>query len=249
MAKKTNPGRYKSLFLIPLVCGIMAAAVSCTDFFSTSLAPWATRDPDKVIGNVTAGNVNDMVALAENDPSLSLAVLNQIQTAINGNISDQEKLVLQNAAVGAAINASGLGQAALEMVSNISNFEGSDSADLLIQAIDGMKNLEEAASVLSGILPDPSDRDSFDAFTESASADDLAMAAALLIAGEAKKMGGDNINDYISSLGQNIEEGKTLTYEENLAYEIALAALDRSQELSGPLGDLIAGLNLNTNRP
>jgi hypothetical protein len=202
-----------------------------------------------MIPTVTAGNVRELIAMAENDPDLSLAVLRKIQSAVEG-ASGEDKLALQSAALEAAINAAGMGQAIFGAAGELTNLDSDDVAkDTLLNAINGMQNLEASASILTSILPDPSDTAAFNNFTATANANDLAMAAALLIAGEAKKESANyqnGVDGYIDDLGNKFENGGQLSQSEELAQAMALAAAleGRENELSEPLRKVLSGLNL-----
>ncbi|MDR2617293.1 MAG: hypothetical protein LBC62_00345 [Treponema sp.] len=216
--------------------------ISCTEFFSTSLAPWAARDPDKLIPKVTANNVDGLLAQAENDPDLSLALLKKISDAA-GNASSGDKAKLQNAALEAATNAAGLGQAVLGRAGEIASVDNPDDAkNLLTNAINDMSNLEAAASILTNTLPDPANDTALKNFTDTASPEDLATAAALLLAGEAKKSG--DIDGYINSSFN--KDSPDLSPAENLAVKMAEAAKDKYTDTgaNGPLKDLLSGLGL-----
>ena len=233
--------------------GIFAFAalfVSCMDFFSTSMASWASRDKNKMVPPVTAGNVSDLVNMAENDPDLSLAVLQKIKDAMD-NASGDDRQILQEAALTAAVNAVGLGQSVLGALEKLSSIGGDDAEsqakDTVLKAINDMTNLDSAGQALLDILPSP-DSDEFDAFTAQANANDLALAAAVLLAGEAKSQAGNSENgmeSYIDDVADRIESGD-LNESERLAQALALAAAleGREDELSQPLKDVLSSLNL-----
>jgi len=235
--KKINKPR-----IIILISIITVLAISCTDFFSSSWAPWAARDPNKLVPKVTTGNVDELILMAENNPDLSLAVLEKIGSAVKG-ASGKSKQKLQNAALSAATNAVGLGQAALGAANDIINIDLSNEDEaaeqakkILLDAVDNMKNLDSTTQALLEILPDPNDSEAFDEWASGANADDLAMAAAILLAGEVKKA--DNIDDYLDTYHEDPSDSAALA--------IALAsALDgREDELSGPLKSILQGLDL-----
>ncbi|MDR1863143.1 MAG: hypothetical protein LBQ67_04390 [Treponema sp.] len=170
--------------------------VSCTDFFTTSWGRWAARDPANLIPKVTAGNVQELIEMAENNPDLSLEVLKGIGKSVGG-ASGKDKTDLQNAAITAALNASDLTNALMNSGSNMSSMEDPAKVkDSMLNTLNGLGNLTPAADNLAAILPGPADGAAFDAFAATASADDLAMAAALIMAGEAKKSG--DPNGYVS---------------------------------------------------
>ncbi|MDR2134841.1 MAG: hypothetical protein LBP27_07005 [Treponema sp.] len=218
---------------------------SCTQFFSSSLAPWAARNPADLVPPVTADNVNELVEIAENDPDMSLEVLKGIDRALR-NAGAGEKSSQQAAALQAASNASGMGSAIMHQAGNISEtMENKDNAKKLVADVLGdMGNLKETGSVLVGILPEPGTPE-FNAFVEKADADDLAMAAAVILAAEAK----ENLNseDYFASFDPG-DPGASLNRRENMAVELAKSALDKGDDpnsgLSGRFKDILEGLNL-----
>ena len=225
-------------FLLPAILAATAIFISCTDFFSTSWAPWAVRDPDKMIPTVTADNVDELIAMAENNPDLSLALLKKIQAAA-AKASGADRIKLQGAALQTAVNAAGLGQAVLNAAGELTSVDSIDGGrQLVMDALNSMKNLDDSCSVLPSILPDPSDTEAFDAFTESADIDDLALTAALLIAGEANKH--ESPDDYVDSFDSNRPQSPN----EELAVKMIEAVQARQDELSGSLEDVLKGLNL-----
>ena len=229
----------RCFFLIVMVTAVMMMFVSCTDFFSTSWASWAARDPDKLVPAVTAGNVDELIAMAENNPDLSLAILKKIQAAA-ANAPDGDKQKLQGAALEAAINAGGLGQAILGAADKLTNIDTDiDGRKLVLDALNSMKNLDDSCLILSSILPDPSDTEAFDAFAASANTNDLVLAAALLMAGEAKQY--TDPEDYV----ENVFDNKSpQSQNEILAVKMIEAVVARPDELSGSLENVLKGLNL-----
>jgi hypothetical protein len=244
LAKVKNSRVFLVLGLILIWGGLL---VSCTEFFSTSLAPWAARDPDKLIPAVTTGNVDDLIAMTENNPDMSLSVLKKIEDAVN-NASGDAKAALQAAALEAAVNATGMGSAVLNNVDKVTTATADNAKDLVIDAIGDMKNLEAACDTLMSILPTPppitvpptSDPD-FDAFTANAKPEELAMAAAMLLAGELNKQ--DDPEDFIDNFDPKTAAPGSSA---NLAAALALVAAidyDTVQD-NGPLRQLLDGLNL-----
>ena len=242
--------RKRNLYFIAAIAALLL--FSCTDFFSTSWAPWAARDPDKLVPAVTAGNVDELIALAENDPNLSLAILKKIRSAANG-ASEEDRQKLQCAALEAAVNAAGLGQAVLGVADKLISIDNEDDAKKLVfDTINVMSNLEAAGSVLFDILPpapnltDPTDENwpAFKAFTDSASADSLAMAAVVIIAGEAKKISDGDFDSYFDSYFDNPYEEEYENEKLAIALAFASALEGRENELSGPLRNVLQGLNL-----
>ena len=223
------------IFILPFLA--IAVLVSCTDFFSSSLASWAARDPKNLIPDVTVDNVNELVELAENDPDLSLEVLLKIEEAVEG-ASDEEKAALQVAAVEAAGNAVGLGQTILNSAGEFAGLEDNDDAiDAILDAIDNMPNLEEASSALYDLLPKDPSGEEFDNFINTASADEIALAAILLLAGEAKKSGDDE--EYVDNFRSN-----PTSPEAQLALDLTAALADKEDELSETMRNILEGLNL-----
>jgi hypothetical protein len=218
--------------------------VSCTDFFSTSLAPWAARDPSSLIPPVTASNINDLIVQAENDPELSFSLLKKIKDA-RETATGPELSKLQTAALEAAVNATGLGNSLLNTAGEISSVIGDaeKARGLVTDAISGMSHLAEAGNLLNDILPKPGgDPAEFQAFTETASSESLVMSAAVLLAAESKKH--DNVDEYIG----NFDVNQPLNPSEQLTVNLANAALEKIEEegAQGPLGDILAGLNLSS---
>jgi hypothetical protein len=212
-------------------------AVSCTGFFSTTLAPWAARDPASLIPPVNTGNVKDLVAGSENNPDMSLELLKKIRDAAN-NAGGDEAAELQAAALQAAVNASGLGGAVLNSVDKIAEIvDDPEAAKDLAGILDDMPNLEQAGGVLAETLPEPGTPE-FDAFVEKAAPDDLAAAAVALLASEAKGQEDDFIDNFDPAIVD--------TEAAKLAVALAEAAAKKYEDDdSGSLfKDLLEGLNL-----
>ena len=233
---------------ILMVLIVAVSTMSCTDFFSKSWAPWAARDPDKLIPKVNAGNVDELIAAAENNPDMSLAVLKKINEAKKG-ASKEDVAILQNAALEAAVNAVGLGSAVLNAAGEIINIDLSDvdAADdakkIVLDAINSMKNLDATSQALCEILPQPNTQ-AFDDWASEAKPDDLAMAAVVLLAGEINKHS-DNIDDYLESYYD--ADPNDITLPEELALALAIASIVSKQEdgLNETLKSMLQGLNLD----
>lgn len=223
-----------------MLLAALPALMSCTEFFTNSWASWAARDPDKLIPTVSAGNVDELLEMAEGDPDLSLAVLKKIRSA-SAKASGSDRQKLREAAIEASANAAGLGQAVLGAAEKLSGIDSAEDAlDLVLAALNDMKNLEDASAELFSTLPKGDDAD-FDDFAAAASADDLALAAIILLAGEVKKNSDGNMADYIEEYITPMHE---LTEEEELALALADALTGRLDELSGPMKSVLEGLNL-----
>ena len=234
----TDHNKNKNNFLSVLfILAITALLVSCTDFFSSSLASWAARDPANLIPDVTIDNVNELIEIAQNDPDLSLELLIKIEEAAEG-ASGGEKAELQAAAVDAAANAVGLGQTILNSAGELAGIEDAESAkDAILGAIDSMPNLEDACAALYELLPKDPSGEEFENFINTATPDDIALAAILLLAGEAKK-NAEDIEGYVNTF--DADSGP----EAKLALNLAAALADKEEELSETLFDILESLNL-----
>jgi hypothetical protein len=218
--------------------------VSCTEIFSTSLAPWAVRDPSSLIPPVTAANVNDLIIQTENNPDLSLSLLKKIRDA-GRTASGAELGKLQAAALEAAVNATGLGNSLLTTAGEISSVTGDaeKAKGLVVEAINGMSNLAETGALLNEILPKPGGSPAeFQAFTDNTNSENLVMSAAVLLAAESQKH--NDVNGYI----ENFDVNQPLTPNEQLTVNLADAAFEKIEEegTQGPLGDILSGLNLSS---
>jgi len=236
-----------------IILGVSAALViaSCTDFFSTSLFPWAARDPNSLIPTLTAQNIDDLLKLAENDPNLSLALLKKIQSAKNGmSVADQQKLM--NASLQAAVNAAGLGQSVLGAAGSLAtiDFKAADATDqaknAVLNAVGSLSNLDAASQALLGTLPQPGSNPAapsqeFIDWAKNANPDDMAMAAVVLVAGgigNISDTSDEGIKEYLDGLSNKTET------PENLALALAIATQLEGRKVSGPLGSVLEGLQL-----
>jgi hypothetical protein len=227
-----------------LFAGLLAALFllgSCTQFFSASLAPWAARDQSKILPPLSAENVDELVMLAENNPDLSLELLKSIKNAVS-KASPDDASSMQEAALRAAANATGLGHAVLNQIGNSADalHESNNAISLVVGSIDYLKNLQDVSSALESILPEPG-TPAFDAFVEKASPEDLAVAAALvLLAAEAQTH--NDGTEYLKNFKPN-DPSATLTPQEKYAVALAEAAVGKGMD-DGPLKSLLSGLNL-----
>jgi hypothetical protein len=218
----------KKKIMIPGVL-LSLVFVSCTDFFTSSWGTWAARDPANLIRNVSAGNVDEYITMAENNPDLSLELLKKIGGA-SGSASGSDKAKLQSAAVTAAINASNLTTTLMNNAADVSSLENTDDVkNLVTSTLNSMNNLTPASDALVGIL----EQDKA-AFMASASADDMALAAVLILAGEAKKAGPDVFSDYENATIPPSSQ-PTIDFVE----ELATAALDKQQSGGGEDSELL----------
>jgi hypothetical protein len=233
----------KTMVLLVLIeC---SGLISCTDFFSTSLAPWAVRNPASLIPQVTPGNVRELIVQAENNPEMSLAILKGIQNVL-GNVSPEEKGRLQAAALAAASNTTGFGSSLLTQAGQLTSVLGDQSKakDMVVDAINGMRHLEEASNLLGAILPDPAtDPEGFQGFVnqEESTPEMLVLSAAVILAAESKK----NLDsaDFINSFdAASVDPSSPL----NLSVQLAGAAVTKleTEGTDSPLLDVLGGLNL-----
>jgi hypothetical protein len=221
-----------------IILGILPALllVGCTDFFTNSWGTWAARDPSKLVPRVTAGNVKELVSIAANNPDLSLEVLKGINKAMGG-ASEAEQAELQAAALNAALNASNMINAIMSNASAAGDLKDEAAVISLIEdTMSSMGNLVAAANLLVEILPVPPGQ-AFDDFADKASADDLAKAAALILAGKAKEAGDLDIFSDYGTTGTAILS----TAEQALIEALANAAKDK-YAAAGKTGDLLYGL-------
>jgi hypothetical protein len=225
--KRVLSGPLNLLKKFLLSCSVLLF-LSCSDVFTTSLAGWARRDPSSLIPSVTTGNVKELIELTENSPDQSLALLKGIRDA-GANPE------LQAAALRTAANASGLGAAILRQADDINTIDDTNAKGIVVDALNGLSNLAEAGTVLEDILPDPSNTAAWDAFVDASSAEDLAMAAMVLLAGKAKEE--NDPEGYIDNF--QTTTGPT----EALAKELALAA-NAKHSGGGFLKDMLDGLHL-----
>jgi hypothetical protein len=173
--------------------------------------------------------VAELLELAENDPDLSLALLRRIGTAVSRAEAagdDAALIIFQNAALEAAVNAVGLGSAILRVTSDLGSIEA-DAMDIVVDAINRMKNLNAVADILGNIFegfdPDPGEFDNFDP-------NNLALAAVVLLAAEAKASG--DPEGFIVGFTPGDAE-----LAEKMA-AVAIANSDASKRLTDVLGNL-----------
>ena len=233
--------------LIELVSifGLLILLGSCRQFFTSSLAPWAKRDPALLIPEPTAANIQDLLALSANNPDQSLALLDKINDAL-ATASAADQAVLQAAALSAASNASGVATSVLSNAGALLDaMEGGQPDDIIAvvsDAIAGLSNLESTAVILADILPDPNDTDAFNAFVAQASPEDLAMAAIVLLAAEAQASGG--VESFIDGFDPSSPDPGP--QELAVALAEAAAAAYAASGGTGQLADILASLNLTT---
>jgi hypothetical protein len=225
------------LFSFIILTGMIG---SCTDMFTTSLGSWAARDPDSLVSEVTAHNVRDLVE-ASQDPAYSLALLKKIWVSSAASFGP-DKAALQTAALQTAANASGLTNSLLSLIGDLKDFDDAAMIKTKVEAaIYGAVNLPESAAVLSALLPDPGDASSLNLLSLFSDSPDLAMAAVVLLAAEARAYG--DTSAYIGAFNASAPG----TRGEQLAVQLATAAAAKyaAEGGSGNLTDILGALNLN----
>jgi hypothetical protein len=211
------------LFFLP----ILWLPLSCSDFFTHSLAEWARRDPGSLIPDVTPGNVAELIRLSENDPDMSLEVLKGI--AGSDKKSDP---AMQAGALQAAANATDISNAMLKNISDITGgMDSETSKSVMVDAIGDMHNLEDTAAALLQILPASSNPADYNGLDPA----DLAVAAMVLLAAEARQSG--DASSYIDTIDSST--GGTL----DVIKAMAQSAEERYTG-GGFLGDILDNLNL-----
>jgi hypothetical protein len=192
---------------------------------------------------VTTDNIDDLVSQSEGNPDMAAAVLNGIEDAMAG-ASAAEQAELRAAAVNLASTASGVGVAILNDAGTIlENLDGADVVSNISDAIGGLSNLDSTASTLVAILPSPDDTVAFDAFVAQATADDLAMAAVVLLADKATSSS-DGTEAYLNGF----DSSAATSPQELLALKLAESARAKNtaEGGGGTIGELLDALNLTT---
>jgi hypothetical protein len=228
----------------------VAMCASCSGFFTNSLASGLARDQDDLVPKVTTANIDELVEQAEGNSDFAVAVMSSIQDSME-EATPAEASVFRAAAVELAVTASGVGTAVLDdagtILDTLENGDLSDPAvkdDLISDIADtlnGLSNLDETVSSLVAILPTSDDTAAIDAFIVNATADDLAMAAIVLLAAQAVTSA-DGTESYLKDFAST---SVSLTPVEKLAVTFAAKAAERDDG-SGPLSDLLEVLNLYT---
>jgi hypothetical protein len=232
--------RFRLIGIVSIL-GLVLFLGSCRQFFTTSLAPWAARDPASLIPPVTTANIQDLLEQSANSPDQSLALLDKIKDAL-ATASAEDQAVLQAAALSAASNASGVATSILSNAGDLLNAmesgQQSDIISVVSDAIAGLSNLASTATVLADILPAPG-TPAFDDFVAQASPEDLAMAAIVLLAAEAQASGG--VEHYITQFPPT---SPNTTESLAVALAGAAAASYAASGGTGQLADILAGLHL-----
>lgn len=224
-------------------CCISLLITSCQQFFTTSLAAPLARDPSDFLPAVTADNAADLAAEVEGDPDAALVVLDGLEELIaDADADEQAELIAL--ALDVASSASGVGDSLLANAGDILSLvqdETLDSAELFTivdDAIGGLDNLAESAATLAALLGGGT---TIEDIADESNAEDLAMAAIVLLSAEASTAPG-GVEGYLDSF----DPSGTLTAEEQLAVDLATAAADlyAAEGGTGPLGDILDALGL-----
>ncbi len=242
--------------LILFAAVVVTGFAACSAFFTNSLASGLARDQADLVPDVTVKNIDDLMTQAEGNSDLSLAVLDGIGDSMAG-ATPEEQAVLRGAAVELAVTASGVGTAVLRDSGTIlETLDGGDLEDPAVKSeliaqvsssLSGLSNLQDTSTALIAVMPSPDDTVAFDAFVENATADDLAMAAVVLLAAESDDSEGGT-EAYIDGFDS---ESETLSPAEELAVALAVKAADKNETEggTGTLNDLLEALNLYTPAP
>ena len=242
-------GRVLFPLLASLVIGL--AFLSCQNVFTASLAKPFARDPSSLVPKVTAGNAAKVADQVKADPDASLEVLTDLSTLVL-NATGTKKTELAVLALDVSASASGVGGSLMQTLSQKENtdllkdgnFDDPETKTKLYAAIDnalaGMNNLGDSASALEDILTTPGV--SVDTIKETASAEQMAMAAIVLLSNNASSGGG--VSTYVDTLGSTADAD--LSASEKLAKDLAAAAAAKyeAEGGSGPLADVLKSLNL-----
>ncbi len=240
--------KLKLAALLPAV----VLCVSCQQFFTTSLGEAFARDSEDLVPEVSADNAADLADATQGDSDASLALLDDLEDLI-ADADPDEKADLTAVALDVASSASGLENTILqegdELVDLLQDGDLDDPAvqeqiyDLVEDALAGLDNLSDASQTLVSILNAPGAA-SIDEIAAASSADDLAMAAILLLSSNASD-DPDGVSGYIDSFEA---ESGTLSESEALAVALAEAAAAKyaAEGGEGPLADLLSTLNLTS---
>ncbi|MFA6508743.1 MAG: hypothetical protein WCT14_21775 [Treponemataceae bacterium] len=237
------------LLFFPVAISAVFILASCQQFFTTSVAAPLARDPASLVPAVTSANAATLADEVANDPDASLAVLSGLEDLIAAAPAS-EQAALAALALDVASNASGVGGALLESADSIAGIltsgDFSDSTELFAAvntAIAGLDNLSESASSLVSIFGSTSA--TVDEIAANSTADELAMAAIVLLAANASTHTG-GVSGYVADL-DGTGSGTISPSEQanaDLAAALAQAAIDSGA--SGTLASILGMFNLTT---
>jgi hypothetical protein len=230
------------LYWAGLILTITAALVlsSCMDVFATSWGSALKRDPNKLIPTVTASNVGDLLDASLGDTDFASTLLGKIDEAAK-TAQGSDKTALQDAALKAAANASGLTTAILENAGTLLETGESDAditktIDGILKDIDG-ESLRQIADNLRSVLD--TSQGAYRQGTK-ASNEDLAVAAVILLLADAKEAG--DLEDYLDSFASRKNLNPTSNEETALFLAGIIAQKNTDDEI---ISQLLSAMNLD----
>lgn len=238
--------------VFPVVAVFISAAflsMSCQQFFTTSVAATLARDPASLVPAVSSTNAAELAAAVSDDPDASLVVLSGLEDLIAAAPAE-EQAELAALALDVASNASGVGGALLTTVDSLAGIlTGGDLSDpetldglftTIDEAIAGLGNLGDTSTSLVAILSGTTA--TIDDIAETATAEELAMAAIVLLSANAQNDAG-GVAGYVGGLDPN---SSSLSASEQLAVDLAAAAAAKydAEGGTGPLASILSSLNL-----
>jgi hypothetical protein len=240
-----------SVSYLAAACAAVVSLSSCQNFFTTSLGEVFARDPEDLVPKVTASNAEEVAETVKSDPDASLAVLESLSELVSKASTTEKKAELATLALEVSANASGVSGAFLDTFADKTDllkdgdFENEDTKAELFSVIDdalsGLDNLDDSAENLETILTSGV---SVDTVKETASADQMAMAAIVLLSNNATSTGTGSVSDYVDELGD--KDVAERSESETLAIDLAEAAKAKyaAEGGTGPLADILNALNL-----
>jgi paraquat-inducible protein B len=196
---------------------------SCMDVFSTSWGSALKRDPNKLIPTVTASNVGELLEASLGDTEFASTLLSKIADSAK-KTTGKEKAELQDAALKAAANASGLATEVLKNAETLLKTANGNTGDIQ-HSIDGIlkdingSNLQQISEDLNSVLTGNNYNGN------KASNEDLAMAAIILLLADAQKA--DTLEDYLDSFSGRQQNDTPLSRNEEKALSLAKIIADR----------------------
>jgi hypothetical protein len=229
------------------IFGLAALALlsSCADFFTNSWGKNSVRDPSTI--KVTSNNVIDLLKEAKGDTETSRGILSKIKDQVAGNSNADP--TLQAAAVTAAVQAGGLGQAALGAMGKVEDLlESSNTTafnDLLTTVQNDVKgnDLTGISNDITASLPvSSSGAPVFQGnYIKTVSDSDLTLLALTLILAEGEKAG--SFDNYITGWTGGTKQttnGTGLSGSEKVIAAVANELVSRpNNDLGKMLNDLL----------
>jgi hypothetical protein len=219
---------------------VLVLLSSCADFFTNSWGKNAARDPSTI--KVTAGNVMSLLKEAKGDVKTSRGILSKIAE----QLADKPNPVLQAAAVKAAVQASGLGTAALGALDDVDIDSTNSKAfnELLSKIQNDVKDndLGGISKDIVSSLPVTGRPPRFTgSYIEEVSDSDLTLLALALILAESEKNGGfDSYIETWTSNSKSINSDAGLSSSEKVIAAIANESTERpGNKLGKMINDLL----------